>query len=367
MFIDLTSLCRTLTGIEKYAQNVALALLRQAPEDTTFHLMFRKEIHPSFSYLENERFIKVLSPFKAQILTEQIFIPYYLAMNQNDLCVFPSFPPGLLVFKSIVFFCPDATMWRYKDFLSLKNKLYFKPLSTMAMYKAKHICTISDSSKKDISHYFSMVQNKISNIGAALPGKFTKSSEVETKNAKHKFEIKGDYLLTVSSLEPRKNLPLIIKSVAPVLKKRNIQLLLAGRKAWGNEEIEAIIKDYGVQDKITATGYISDFELQCLYSGAKTFIYASKYEGFGFPILEAFACECPVITSNVSSMPEVAGDAALFVDPNSQESIRNAVIRILGSEQLRNDLIHKGTERLKSFSWDETARRFLKAISNAST
>lgn len=367
IFIDLTSLCRTLTGIEKYTQNLALALLRQAPEDTTFHLIFRKEIHPSFSSLENERFIRVLSPFKSQFLTEQLYIPWYLRKNSFNICLFASFPPGLFVKRPVVFVCHDATMWKYSRYLSIKNRLYFKPLSEIAMRKAIKIFTVSDSAQKDISHYFPQLGTKIINISSSLPGWINKVGKLKLPPVLSRFQIKGGYLLSVSSLEPRKNMPLIIESLAPILRERDLCLVFVGRKAWGHKKILNKIETLGINKNIIISGYVSEQELQCLYFGAIAFVFASLYEGFGFPILEAFACKCPVITSNVSSMPEVAGGAALLVDPLSQESIRNAVITVLESEQLRKELVGKGTERLKSFSWDETARRFLEAISNART
>jgi len=138
---------------------------------------------------------------------------------------------------------------------------------------------------------------------------------------------------------------------------------LAGGKGWQDEELLGEIEKAQKQgDKIIQTGYVPEEDLPALYSGASLFLFPSFYEGFGIPILEAMACGVPVITSNVSSMPEVAGDAAILVNPKSPEEIKEAIIKILGDEDLKKEMIQKGFKQIKKFSWEESAKKLVKAF-----
>lgn len=364
IFIDATALCRKRTGIESYAFNLLRTLL-ETDRTNEYHMVFRKKIDEEIIAVNNDKQKCYLSPFASQLLTEQIYIPFFILKNRFDLHFFPCFPPGILVFKKISLMVFDATMWKYTQYLSLKNRLYFKPLWEKGLKRAQSVFTISKSSEQDIVGFFNDIKGKIHNINAAIPQDFKKVDSKEALVVAKKLAIDRKFLLCVGSLEPRKNIPFIIKSCAKTLRENDFRLVLTGRKAWGHNSIDNAIKEEKLETYIIKTGFVSDYELRCLYSCAEIFLFPSLYEGFGFPILEAFACECAVITSNTSSMPEVAGDAALLVDPVSQESIHNAVSAILDSEILRNDLIRKGMNRLKCFSWDETARNFLRLVSDA--
>jgi glycosyltransferase involved in cell wall biosynthesis len=357
LFIDLTALARTITGIENYTLNLCQAILKHCPSDISCYLLFRNSIHPAFVKTRGQHKLKV-SPFKSQILTEQLYIPSIIKFNRFDVSFFPCFPPGLLVSNKMFIICYDATMWKYKETLSLKNKMYFKPLTENAINKANKIFTISESSKRDIEKAFHGVANNIVNLSAALPSSFLTPSFLPFGDLIIKFSITKKYILSVGSIEPRKNLSFLIRTVAPLLKRKDIQLVLVGRKAWGNKEVESIIKEMKIADYIITTGYISTQELQTLYRFAECFVFPSLYEGFGFPVLEAFACGCPVITSTVSSLPEVAGNAALLIDPTDGKALIESMENILENNFTRQELISKGKNQINQFSWDVCAKRF---------
>jgi glycosyltransferase involved in cell wall biosynthesis len=361
IFIDLTSLARKLTGIENYTLNLINAMVKQ---DTIneYHLVFRTSINAEFNGLNRQGIIFYLSPFKSQLLTEQIYLPYLILKKHFTFCFFPCFPPGLLTFGKIFTICYDATMWRYKKTLSIKNRFYFKPLSQLGMRRAESIFTISESSKKDIEQCFPHYKEKIYNVSAALPNSFINPVFLNSKVIFKKYSISKKYIICVGSIEPRKNLQFVIENIEHILKKRDMQLVLVGRKAWGSKELALKIEKNKLADCIVQTGYITTNELQTLYNGAECFLFPSLYEGFGFPILEAFACECPVITSNVSSMPEVAGDAALLIDPRNGKMLIDAIECILKHQDLKNDLVRRGKERLKQFSWENSANLCINAI-----
>lgn len=221
------------------------------------------------------------------------------------------------------------------------------------------IIAVSKSTKKDIIEILKIPEAKIHVIYEAPSFNFTSEvsprrgrgpSTSEVFRVKKRYGIKGDYILSVATLEPRKNLQRIIKAFKILGKDFNdFQLVLVGKIGWG-ESLKP-------SQNIILTGYVTDEELSVLYSGASCLIYPSLYEGFGQPILEAMACGCPVVTSNISSMPEVAGDAAVLVDPLSVESIAEGIKKALEN---REELVKKGYQQVKKFSWDKCARETLK-------
>lgn len=200
----------------------------------------------------------------------------------------------------------------------------------------------SNATKNDLTK-MGFSNEKIAVIPEASSSVFYKRSEKEISHVKNKWGIVGDYLLTVGNSE-RKNLSRASKALKKVSKKN--KLVVAARTSH-NISAENVISVHNS----------SDDELAALYSGAQALLYPSLYEGFGLPILQAFSCECPVVTSNISSMPEVAGDAAVLVDPLSVESIANGIKSALKN---KNDLIKKGKKRVKNFSWEKTAKETLK-------
>jgi glycosyltransferase involved in cell wall biosynthesis len=168
------------------------------------------------------------------------------------------------------------------------------------------------------------------------------------------------YFLWTGSLNPRKNLGNVVRAFELAANHCPHHLVLAGGLGWDHGELTSAIERSVVRDRIHRPGYVSDAQLQALYQGATAFLYVSFFEGFGLPILEAMAGGCPVITSNISSMPEIAGDAALLVDPACPEEIADAMQRLASDEQLRSNVLNRGSARAREFSWDECARSMMK-------
>ena len=180
--------------------------------------------------------------------------------------------------------------------------------------------------------------------------KFTPSLKVKTYKKKYKLE--KPYILSVGTKEPRKNIKRLIEAFVS-LGRSDIELVLVGKRGWG-EEVEV------GKAKVKELGFVEDKDLPALYSGAILFAYPSLYEGFGFPVLEAMACGCPVITSNISSLPEVVGQTALLVYPKETKEIANAINTLLNDDKLRQKLVKNGLEQAKKFSWEKTANQMIK-------
>ena len=181
---------------------------------------------------------------------------------------------------------------------------------------------------------------------------------------RHNYGIEGDYILSVGSIQPRKNLARLVKAYAQLRGDCSAdkvpKLVLVGKCAWLYDETLRTLDQMGVKDSVVLTGYVPESDLPALYSSALCFVYPSYFEGFGLPPLEAMKCGAPVIVGNRTSMPEVVGDAGLTVDPFDVEAIAGAIKRLMNDSALRAKLSHEGQERASAFTWRETARQTLR-------
>lgn len=278
--------------------------------------------------------------------------------------IFPFIPKRtrkILTMHDLVwYFMPRAVRTRGWFILRILGKL--------SLLNADYIICVSNATMRDIENTFVPVRNKkvvYNGIGEEFKKQdYTKSCAY----IKNKFALESRFILCVSTLEPRKNYVRIIKSFSlfcnehPELKE--YKLLIVGKKGWKYKEVfDAYnLLDIKARNRIIFLHYIKKEDLIYLYSVAEALLFPSSYEGFGLPIVEAMACGCPVITSDISSMPEVAGDAAFFVDPYSINSIADAISKVLTDNNLREKMIEKGFENIKRFSWKKAAREVLEVF-----
>jgi len=231
-----------------------------------------------------------------------------------------------------------------------------------AVKYADKIIAISENTKMDLIKYYSCPPDKIKVIYLGADEIFKPHKKKEIGPILSKYNINKKYILNVGSIEPRKNLIGLIKAYAslPISLKDSYELIIIGNSGWLNLDIFEMVNILQLNNKIRFIRNVPDEDLPYLYNGASLFIYPSFYEGFGLPVLEAMQCGCPVITSNNSSLPEVAGDAALLIDPNNVSDIAKKMELLLNNDDLRNELAIKGLERAKGFSWDKCAKETLK-------
>ena len=222
--------------------------------------------------------------------------------------------------------------------------------------EADVVIAISESTKKDIIEILNIPEQKIKVVYEAAPDDVIQIKDQKKINQiKNKYKLDGDFLLSVATLEPRKNLKRIILAFQKIKKDfPSMKLVIVGKSGW-DQSLNEIAKQK--QSDIVFTGYINRSDLLALYSSASCFVFPSLYEGFGLPILEAMKCGAPVVTSNVSSMPEVAGQAGVLVDPLSVEKITQGIKKAIGDKE---NLVQKGFEQANSFSWEKTAKETLK-------
>jgi glycosyltransferase involved in cell wall biosynthesis len=227
------------------------------------------------------------------------------------------------------------------------------------------IITFSQNTKQDIIDYFGVKNDKIAITSEASRYNlnFLKNKNIEEIKSKINYDFRQPFILFVSTIEPRKNIVNLIKAFNIVKEKYAVDhhLILIGQKGWEYEKIFTEIDNSNFRQQIHHLGYLSDEAVAVCYSLADVFVYPSVYEGFGLPILEAMTLGAPVITSNTSSLPEVAGVGAMYINPDDYESMATSIYEVISQPDLRQDLINKGKDRAKLYSWEKVAQETLKA------
>lgn len=230
--------------------------------------------------------------------------------------------------------------------------------------RAAKILTLSEHTRRDVIETYGVDPETVIAIPLAAPAHFGPvTQDKELQRVRHTYGIDGDYVLSVGSIQPRKNLVRLIKAYAELRGTRGgnrcPKLVIVGRCAWLYDETLRATEQTGVKDSVVLTGYVPESDLPALYSGALCFIYPSYFEGFGLPPVEAMKCGAPVIVGNATSLPEVVGDAALKVDPFDVRAIAAAMNQLINNPELRADLSVRGLARAKMFDWKDTAQRTL--------
>lgn len=359
---DLTGIWRRQTGIFRYATEVALHLL-QLPQSTPpirYVFFFAHQVHPDFVPLQ-DRFEAVICPTHNELLLKQCWFPLVLPGLHLDVMHYPSFPPPYWqpFGPPTVMTLHDAGPWRYAHALTLHGRLYFRTLLARGLRTCTRVITVSEHAKAEIKHFLG--ERNLSKIvvipEAARDTYALPCTPAFQQSVRERYQLPARYLLTVATVEPRKNL---VTLLAAYIQLKHMMgdscppLIIVGRKGWNCTDISGYMKI--LQDVVRFPGYVSDDELVALYQMATCLVFPSLYEGFGLPALEAMSAGCPVITSNVSSLPEVAGDAGLLVDPLRTDEIVQAITWVLSDEPLRQHMIEQGRIRAAQFTWEETAR-----------
>jgi glycosyltransferase involved in cell wall biosynthesis len=236
---------------------------------------------------------------------------------------------------------------------------WFDRLSLPRMVKrATAVITDSEATRRDVIRLLGVPPHRVHAIHLGVDHRkfYVREPRKAQTVISASLHIPIPYILAVGTLEPRKNLIGLMQAYA-LLPSDRPKLVLAGARGWGDNPIYQAARQLGLLDAIQFTGYIPDDVLPSLYAGAQCFVYPSLYEGFGLPALEAMACGAPVITSRTSSLPEVAGDAGLLVDPNDTLELARAMERLMRDGSLRDELRVRGIAQAAMFSWDQTARR----------
>lgn len=365
--IDAHSVGTGLGGNESYATNLieALATIDSVNEYTLY--VTRPEAVRRFSQRWPNFVVRQTRPH-----TPLIRIPLTLSaeLRKNPVDVLhvqftaPPFAPCPVVVS-----IHDLSFEHLPETFKRRSRAQLRLTVRRSARKATHILALSEHARADIIATYGISPERVTAIPLAAADRFQPvGDEKELQRVRHTYGIAGDYILTVGSIQPRKNLGRLILAYARLRTDAMVgrpQLVIVGRKAWLVGETLRAIRDSGFSDSIILTGYVPDDDLPALYSGARCFVYPSFFEGFGLPPLEAMKCGVPVVAGNRTSLVEVVGDAGILVDPLDPEAIASGLSQVLTDEDLREELGSRGLERSRLFNWRETAKRTLEVYERA--
>ena len=360
---------KKLDGIGYFTVNTIANLIRQHPE-IKFQILCDKKFTEDYFDFPNVTKHKIFPALRHPVLYViymELVLPFFLRKHKPDLMVsMDSFLSLLSGCKQIPVIY-DINFEHKPEDIALKNRIYYRFFTKRFAKKAKRIATISEYSKRDIADFYKIDTTLIDNVSCGINSNFSPLSNEEIIAVRDKWSKGKPYFFFVGSMHPRKNIKRLIDGFN-LFKERtqsDFKLVLAGSLLWQKTDIEDSYINSQYKDDIIFTGRLSDADLQKVLGAAYALSFVPIFEGFGLPIVEAFQSGVPVICSNVTSMPEVAGDAALMVDPFNIDSIANGMNKLADNNDLRNELIDKGHQQKKLFSWSRTAELLWDCIQKA--
>ncbi len=276
-------------------------------------------------------------------------------------------PDGFLPLSKWPRFLPvihDLNFEKYPGDLPFLTSKYYRHFFPKFARTATRIATVSEFSKQDIVHRYNILPEKIDVVYNGSNEKYLPLSEPEQLKTRIRISEGKPYFVFIGTLHPRKNISRLFMAFDEFRKSKisDVKLVIIGSKMWWTSEMESAFENMKFGDEVIFTGRLEPGDLARVAASALAMVYVSTFEGFGIPILESFYCDVPVITSNVTSMPEVAGEAALLVNPFSVDSIKDSMNKIYSDKLLRDDLINKGKVQRKKFNWQSTADKLWKSI-----
>lgn len=291
---------------------------------------------------------------------EQLCLPTELMKRYIDVYHSPSFVLPLMRPCKMVVTFHDATPKLFPENLGTEVSNYYDKWSGISARHADAIICNSQNTAKDLIKYYHVPKDKVEVTYIAAAPQYCLLDNVDLTAIQEQYGLNSPYILYVGTIEMRKNIRLMLEAFALIKKNRDIphQMLLVG-KAREHFDILKIITEFDLSKDVILAGYVPDEELPILYNGADLFVYISLYEGFGLPPLEAMHCGTPVVVSNVSSLPEVVGDAAVMVEPYNVNEVAEGIYKVLADEKLCSVLKARGLQRAQMFSWKKIARQTL--------
>ncbi len=347
-------------GISRYTGHLLQAMAELDAADEFIVFQHRKHKAPLIQ-APNFRRATLYAPVHHRL--EQYLLALELYRFPLDLLHSTDFIPPLYSPYRSVITVHDLAFLHYPHFLTAQSAAYYG-LIDKAVVRADHIIVPSEHTRQDLIGQMGVAADKVSVIYEAANPLFAPLPLAETRRQMAaKYGFPETYFLTVGTIEPRKNVIGLLQGFACLRDKfgltEPVGLVIAGGKGWLYEETLEAVRTLKLSDSTFFVGRVPDSELHKLYVGARAHIHVAHYEGFGLPPLEAMACGTPTIVSNVSSLPEVVGDAALLVNPRDSEEIAVAMHRLLTDDALHAELCEKGLQRARTFSWEKAAQRTL--------
>ena len=315
----------------------------------------------------------VRAPFRtpneyARAFWEQTVVPFDVRRRSPDVYHSPNYIlpaavrcPTVVTVHDLAFF--DRSVHR------LRSHLYLSALAKFAIQRATRIICVSRYTARQLTARFPRAADRVRIIGEGVHPRFRPQPDAAVHRFRRRFGLVDPYVLFVGTIEPRKNLPRLIRAFSAAVRGHAFphRLLIAGASGWMTGPVRDAYNGSPVRDRIYFTGYLPDEELPAAYAGADVFVYPSLHEGYGLPPLEAMACGTAVLTSNVTSIPEVVGDAGLLVDPTDDAAMADTLTTLMRSAGLREELADAGRAHASQFSWPDVARRTIEVYREAAS
>lgn len=369
ILIDLTSLYDHISGIERYAMEISLSMI-DTHRENTYVLIFKNEmddnyrkrllaIRPDFSD-DKKIDIHILKTgkgiFGSKLVFSQIRLPLFLYGQKADAYMFMAFPEPLLFFSSKIYTTVhDMSPWECADTMKWMSKWYFRLSWGHAFMFAKRILTVSKFSGSRIMKIANVRKGRLWLIRDGISGK--RASQADIQRAKEKYNLPDRYIMTLSTIEPRKNMQLLVRAYSELVEEGYDfpDLVLVGRNGWKNSALfDGCSRK--VREHIHMPGFIDNDETVGVYGGAELFVFPSIYEGFGMPPLEAMKAGCVVVSSDAASMPEVLEDSAIYFKSQDLEDLKRKMVYALELDVIRrNEYMVAGYAQAEKFNWDKEA------------
>lgn len=309
------------------------------------HIVWLKNMHPAYRLVwEQTAFLRLIRQWELDLLHS----PHYTM-------------PLLLPIPSVVTF-HDLIFFIHPEKHTIAKRYFFPWMMRRSSKKADRIVTDSESTRRDAMRLLGISPEKISTVHLGYQEIFRKiTDQTLLESVRQKYSLPNQFIFYAGAIEPRKNVPLLLSAFEQlVLQGIPHHLVMTGGLGWGYEEVLAQIDSMHARERVHRVGHVPSSELPVFYNLAEVFVYPSIYEGFGLPPLEGMACGTPVITSNISSMPEFVGDAGILVEPNDEGALFQAIRQVLEDQDLRQRLAVEGPRQAANFTWKHTAENTFK-------
>lgn len=361
ILIDFTQIPLHKNGVGVYALNTFKLLLENDKSNEYVALIQDDDTDFKNFTFPRTKLIKVnakyLRRFVVRFFFEQLFIPFYCLFNKVDIIhsLHYSFPLFSFRTKQIVTI-HDLTFFLYPDVHTLIKRYYFRFFIFTATRFADEIICVSESTANDLNQLFPIIKSNIKVIHLAVTNKRLQFTKLEDEFILNKFGIDSEYILFIGTIEPRKNIKNLVRAFNEIHDVNpQIKLVIVGKKGWHYESLFDLLGEIALENKIIFTGFVTENEKFSLINKCKLFVYPSIYEGFGLPVLEAFLYNIPTVSSSISSIPEIAGDAAILINPLIVEELSSAMNTLLNDKLLRLSLVPKMEAKIKQYTWKNTA------------